>query len=165
VGSQRAEPRLLFSQGWGGLKEFSLTDGTQIQISPGINDASAAIQFVLGKMLGFNDGRLRSDPLAYTQPTWHFLVSHSGSAHFPTLLKIWLNPNCCCHLIRRRAGSLLPVHIPPGATGRPGQRWTLHRMRMLLAAMIRSCGHSGRRRSGGAISRWASHPGSGWRRR
>jgi len=55
--------RGFYSHRVGGLPEFSLTDGTQVQVSPGINDASAALQYVIGKMLGFKEWQAAVGPL------------------------------------------------------------------------------------------------------
>ena len=55
--------RGFYSRRVGGLQEFALVDGTQMQVSPGINDASAAIQYVFGKMLGFKEWQAAVGPL------------------------------------------------------------------------------------------------------
>ena len=55
--------RGFYSRRVGGLPEFSLADGTLIKVAPGINDASAALQFVLGKMLGYKDWQVAVGPL------------------------------------------------------------------------------------------------------
>ena len=55
--------RGFYSRRVGGLQEFTLADGTQVQVSPDINEASAALQFVLGKMLGFKEWQAAVGPL------------------------------------------------------------------------------------------------------
>ncbi len=55
--------RGFYSRRVGGLQEFTLSDGIRIQISPGINDASAAMQYVFGKMLGFKEWQVAVGPL------------------------------------------------------------------------------------------------------
>ena len=68
----------------GGLKEFSLTDGSLVQVSPEVNDASASIQYVLGKMLGYQDWQIAAGPLGlYANYLSLFGNPSSGSA-FPS---------------------------------------------------------------------------------
>ncbi len=55
--------RGFYSRRVGGLAEFSLVDGTLIQVSPDNNDASTALQYVLGKMLSFMDWQAAVGPL------------------------------------------------------------------------------------------------------
>lgn len=55
--------RGFYSRRVGGLKEFILSDGTKIKVSPNTNDASAALQFVFGKMLGFKEWQAAVGPL------------------------------------------------------------------------------------------------------
>jgi hypothetical protein len=55
--------RGFYSRRVGGLREFSLTDGSQVQTSPEVNDASAALQYLLGKILGFQEWEIAVGPL------------------------------------------------------------------------------------------------------
>jgi len=55
--------RGFYSHRVGGLPQFTLIDGTQVQVSPAINDASAALQYAFGKMLGFNEWQAAVGPL------------------------------------------------------------------------------------------------------
>ncbi|MDP2964991.1 MAG: M23 family metallopeptidase [Pelolinea sp.] len=55
--------RGFYSRRVGGLKEFSLYDGTLVHVLPVINDASAALQYVLGKIMGFQDWQTAVGPL------------------------------------------------------------------------------------------------------
>jgi murein DD-endopeptidase MepM/ murein hydrolase activator NlpD len=55
--------RGFYSRRVGGLQEFSLMDGSQVQVSQEVNDASAALQYVFGKMLGFQEWQTAVGPL------------------------------------------------------------------------------------------------------
>jgi len=55
--------RGFYSRRVGGLREFSLIDGSQVQVSPAVNDASAAVQYVFGKILSFKDWQTAVGPL------------------------------------------------------------------------------------------------------
>ena len=55
--------RGFYSRRVGGLKEFSLPDGILVQVSLNANDASAAIQYVFGKMMGFQEWQTAVGPL------------------------------------------------------------------------------------------------------
>ena len=47
----------------GALDEILLADGTRVQVSPQINDASAALQYVLGKLAGYSEWQSAVGPL------------------------------------------------------------------------------------------------------
>lgn len=55
--------RGFYSRRVGGLREFPLLDGSLVQVSPQANDASAALQYVLGKLMGFKDWQAAVGPL------------------------------------------------------------------------------------------------------
>lgn len=55
--------RGFYSRRVGGLQEFPLADGILVRVSPEINDASAALQLVLGKMMGYQDWQAAVGPL------------------------------------------------------------------------------------------------------
>lgn len=55
--------RGFYSRRVGGLKQISLADGTLVEISPKVNDASAALHYVLGKILSFKDWQTAVGPL------------------------------------------------------------------------------------------------------
>jgi LasA protease len=55
--------RGFYSRRVGGLNEFPLADGSLVQVSPKVNDASAALQYVLGKMMGFREWQSAVGPL------------------------------------------------------------------------------------------------------
>lgn len=55
--------RGFYSRRVGGLRQFTTRDGVQVVTSPAANDATAAIQYVLGKMLGYHDWLVAVGPL------------------------------------------------------------------------------------------------------
>ena len=55
--------RGFYSRRVGGLKEFSLIDGTLVHVSPEVNDGSAALQYMLGKSTGFQEWQTAVGPL------------------------------------------------------------------------------------------------------
>jgi hypothetical protein len=55
--------RGFYSRRVGGLKRFTTLDGVEIVVSPDANDATAAIQYALARMLGYHDWLTAVGPL------------------------------------------------------------------------------------------------------
>jgi murein DD-endopeptidase MepM/ murein hydrolase activator NlpD len=55
--------RGFYSRRVGGLKRFTTLDGVEVIVSPDANDATAAIQYALARMLGYHDWLIAAGPL------------------------------------------------------------------------------------------------------